>query len=48
MTMGYDLKVNELNDNLPPHLEWSKADWEKARARMTLNNYRHGMQHMAP
>ena len=35
MTMGYDLKVNELNDNLPPHLEWSKADWEKARARMT-------------
>lgn len=35
MTMGYDLKVNELNDSLPPHLEWSKADWEKARARMT-------------
>ncbi|RGN39285.1 sulfatase family protein [Bacteroides oleiciplenus] len=35
MTMGYDLKVNELNDNLPPHLEWSKADWEKARTRMT-------------
>lgn len=35
MTMGYDLKVTELNDNLPPHLKWSKADWEKARARMT-------------
>ena len=35
MTMGYDLKVNELNDSLPSHLEWSKADWEKARARMT-------------
>lgn len=35
MTMGYDLKVTELNNNLPPHLEWSKADWEKARGRMT-------------
>ena len=35
MTLGYDLKVDELNDNLPPHLAWSKADWEKARARMT-------------
>ena len=35
MTLGYDLKVDELNNNLPPHLAWSKADWEKARARMT-------------
>lgn len=36
MTMGYDLKVDELNDaELPPHLQWSQADWKKARARMT-------------
>lgn len=35
MTLGYDLKVTELNDNLPPHLEWSIDDWKRARARMT-------------
>ena len=35
MTLGYDLKVTEMNKNLPPHLEWSIADWERARARMT-------------
>ena len=36
MTMGYDLKVDELNDGeLPPHLQWSQGDWKKARARMT-------------
>lgn len=35
MSMGYDLKVTELNNEAPAHLEWSKSDWKRARARMT-------------